>query len=394
MSRAPELPSCLVFSNRLVGDVPPDWLSDHFPALFHVCGDRGEFNRYLGAGPPGGWTLVLVDDKFFRRGEEWPHPAPEPVPPVVVLTDHGTGEISAKNFPGPNRVATCAWPGDKESLWNLLRLVFRQAETARRLEWDSRLHQEELRLAYDIQNLLFPARPPVRGELETWFVCHPLDKVNGDYFDYREYNDGLDFVLADVSGHGVPAAFIAVVLKMTFDFYFDPEREPRDMMEILDRVIFERSSRNFFVTGIYGRLDYHSWTLEIVNAGHHPPLFYHSRREAVTSGGRGGLPLGIFFDYEGQDKVPFGETIWQMGPGDAVLLFTDGLVEYSNPAGSFYGRDRLKSDFGGLARRGAREAGGELLKRLDGFGRGTRQVDDMTAVIFSRRGGDEPNHPG
>lgn len=208
--------------------------------------------------------------------------------------------------------------------------------------------QREMADLADIQRLLQPECPAIRG-LEFATHWQPAETAAGDYYDLMSLShviddfvdsgsDAFGALLGDVSGHGAGAAMEAVQLDAILRTYRgdEPPGGPAGALNYANRHFFSRRERAYFMTvfGVSGRPDRDE--LVYVCAGHPPAL--HRRDRVLTwlgVGDDGGIPLGIDRDYRWQS--------WTMSwlPGDALVLYTDGIVEARDQRGRMFGSERL-----------------------------------------------------
>ncbi len=242
--------------------------------------------------------------------------------------------------------------------------------------------EQQILIAREVQASLLPTDAPV---LPGWDIAGanlPAWDVGGDYFDYLPLPDGrLGLVIADVSGKGMPAA----LLMATFRAALRTEvRTPRPISAIIDEVhqtLVESMDSTRFVTAVYGVLDPRAATFTYVNCGHNPPILVRA------SGGSECLPtgrwaVGMF------DTAPVAPSTVALEPGDTLLLYTDGLVEGSDPALEDFGGDRLARIVSQASGVPAREI---ITRVLDAtrahFGR-AQYEDDVTLLVVKRLAGE------
>lgn len=255
-----------------------------------------------------------------------------------------------------------------------------------RLLKQNRMH-EDLRVAEQIQRSFLPrAQPQVPGYT---FHSHydPAYEVGGDFYDFIHLPDGrLAILIGDVSGKGVPAALLMARMASEMRVAALSEREPARVMSRVNRALLEMGHNDMFVTAIYAVLDPLRRHLVWCNAGHLPPYVRHARGpnrvvslEEVVS-----LALGILPD------TRYDEDSLELHANDAVVLFTDGVVESKNSQGEEFG-------FGRLAQLIAMTSQpGEILARVvDRVGQhvgGHTQYDDLTIVTLGYSGSSDSWH--
>jgi serine phosphatase RsbU (regulator of sigma subunit) len=193
----------------------------------------------------------------------------------------------------------------------------------------------ELQLARQIQRELLPDAIPKlqRCKLVTWYM--PLEETGGDFYHVQVLpDDRLNIFISDVSGHGLPAAFITSMIKISIDSISDC-KQPSEMLYHLNRLLLGKTATHF-VTAFNCILDLKNLTLQFANAGHvHPLLWQHDSGEIIALSSQGRL-LGVQSELNLKDSA-----IFPLQQGDKLLLFTDGLTEAFNHANEMYGDSRL-----------------------------------------------------
>lgn len=242
----------------------------------------------------------------------------------------------------------------------------------------------ELNIARDIQmNILPKGVPPLppRDRFDLHALIEPAREVGGDFYDYFPVDDDrLCFVIADVSGKGVPAAlFMAMsmtLLKATAREGLPPERVLAKVNEELSR----DNEVNMFVTLFCGILDTSTGELVFANAGHNPPLVLRSPGDVAFLKTVNGLALGVM------EGAPYRRESLRLEAGDALLLYTDGVTEAMDPADELFGDQRLHRAAEELAGKPLPEMTAGLLERVTAFAAGAAQSDDITIMAIRFRG--------
>ena len=272
----------------------------------------------------------------------------------------------------------------------------RQAQEAlARSEASLRVEQErlaqDLRAAATVQKLFLPQKAPRLDRVATAWRFWPCEYIGGDTFNlYLVGPDQLAFYIIDVSGHGVASALVAVSVhevlapqgRLSLGQKGPGEPlalAPARVMEYLARDYpVERFNKTFTI--FHGVLDAARGVLRYASAGHSPPLLLRAGGEMEALEGTGPL-IGLGGDF------PFEEKSLVLQEGDRLVLYTDGVVEYENPQGRFFGQERLRALL--LSQQAqslddALEAIGLALRR---FGQGRRQGDDVSLLGLEFRRG-------
>jgi serine phosphatase RsbU (regulator of sigma subunit) len=255
----------------------------------------------------------------------------------------------------------------------LVRQLVRQQ--AAELQARERLEQE-LQVAQLIQRQFLPRELP---ELTGWYVAtyyQPAKAVGGDFYDFIELPGGLiGLVCGDVTGKGVPAALVMATTHSILRGDAPQLVSPGKVLEHANNLLLHDIPPQMFVTCLYGVLDPATGRLRYANAGHNPP--YVHTGDGVVELRATGMPLGAMPDMTYEEKEA------TLGPGDTVLLHSDGLVEAHDPERKMFGFPRLAELVGGCP--GGPELIQLLLGELDGFtGPDWEQEDDITLVALQR----------
>ena len=197
---------------------------------------------------------------------------------------------------------------------------------------DKQSLEADLQLASTIQRGLLPQMSLGHGSWKSDFVYEPLGPVSGDYCDVIPLGDDLYFILGDVSGKGMAASLLMSGLRAIFHSLIPLGLELCDLMSRANRLLVDSSPANQFATLILGKAD-HDGELELVNAGHLPPILIKNGMKGELN--FAGLPLGMFAE------TPFTMNKIKLNRGDSLLLFTDGVTETVNEGGVEFGAKGL-----------------------------------------------------
>jgi len=239
--------------------------------------------------------------------------------------------------------------------------------------------ETDLGLAARIQKGLLPDSHLHHRGWEAVYHYQPASIVSGDFCDLIPSSNGdLYFVLGDVTGKGVAASMLMAHLQAMFRSLIPLGMALTELVEHASRIFCQSTLPTHYATLVCGRAAA-SGELEVCNAGHLPPLLISERR--VDEIAPTGLPLGAFCDEQ------FSTRRVRVEPGQAILLFTDGLTEARDPSGGMYGSDRIRDL--AFARRGIgpRELISHCLKDLSDFRREAPMGDDLTIMALHREPG-------
>lgn len=254
-----------------------------------------------------------------------------------------------------------------------------EAEEKKRLEEENRRMEQELHLARGIQMSLLPSRPLVAGPWEVHGLVRPAHQVGGDYFDYFPLDDQrFGVAIADVSGKGVPAALLMSNVQASLRAFCNGERPISAAIELVNQSVVRSASGGKFITLFYGEVDHRKGLLRFTNAGHNYPML-RGRDGAIQDLEQGGLLLGMFEDA----RYEMGEV--EFGPGDVLLLYSDGISEATDSRGNQFGEERLRSLWQSHGSLPAAELIGCVMSEVEKFRGSAGQSDDMTAVVVGPR---------
>jgi sigma-B regulation protein RsbU (phosphoserine phosphatase) len=236
--------------------------------------------------------------------------------------------------------------------------------------------ENEFEQARAIQTSLLPAAPPAFDDMDVAAFTRPASIVGGDVYDFLTLDaETLGIVIADASGHGLPAALQARDVVTGLRMGVERDLRLTRTVEKLNRVIHRSGLTTRFISMVFGELE-RNGNLVYVNAGHPPPLLLDESgvRELTVGGGL----LG-----------PYPDATYKMGfahldRGARLLFYTDGVIEAQSADGEMFGRERLERWLVDHANRTAEEALGTLVAALDAF-TGKRTHDDDVTAVYVRR---------
>ncbi len=251
-------------------------------------------------------------------------------------------------------------------------------ETARLYEMErSLIHmKEEVRLAARIQTDLLPRTSPAPVGYDIAGKSVPAQMVGGDYFDFMQMPEGrYGVTLGDVSGKGLPAALLMANLQATLRGQTLFGGSVRECIQRSNKLLAESTSPEKFVTLFYSVLDPGGRTLTYCNAGHDAPMLLRAGG-ATDRLATGGVVLSILDDYAYQEEtVPF-------GPGDLMVVYSDGISEAMNPADEQFGEARIAEVIGRERHRSAGEIIESIIAAVRAHAETAPQMDDMTLVVI------------
>src|SRR5947209_5141153 len=327
----------------------------------------------LRAAKTGGFDLILADLNYTRdttSGREGMDmlaslEAQGNTAPVIVMTAWGSVDLAVEAM----RHGACDFiqkPWDNN---RLLATIRKQAEPERR-------RHSELEIAANVQQKMFPRKLRRLESLDYAGHCVPAREVGGDYYDFLDGSDrAMGFVLADVSGKGVPAALLMANLQACFRSQ-PPELldRPSDMLRLVNKHFFESTTAERFATLFFGIYDDRTRRMRYVNCGHCPPLLLRATG-ALERLGPTATPLGAFVNWKCREA----ET--ELRSGDTLLLYSDGVTEAGIDGAEEFGEDRLAHALRVNQWQPAEALVQAIVEDVADFSAGSRS-DDVTVVAI------------
>jgi serine phosphatase RsbU (regulator of sigma subunit) len=229
------------------------------------------------------------------------------------------------------------------------------------------------------QRLVLPHTPPEWPEVAWGVHFEPLDPLGGDYYDFAQPDDNhIGILIADASGHGIPAAMVAIMTRMAFTEIGDKTIHPGEVLAAMNRRLLDMADERF-VTAFYGVLDRQTRRFTYANAGHPYPLRYVAKTQECEPLTARGFLLGIT-----PDEVYTERTV-DLEPGDRLCFFTDGVPDCRDERGEAFEQTRIRSTFQQLARGSASAIVAGLITAIRQFTGTAKQIDDSTLVIAELR---------
>jgi serine phosphatase RsbU (regulator of sigma subunit) len=238
--------------------------------------------------------------------------------------------------------------------------------------------QKELEIAEQIQTSILPRDVPHLSCLEIAARYLPMSAVAGDFYDFLTFErNHLGILIADVTGHGVPAALIASMLKVAFASQSAQASDPARVLTGLNQALCGKFE-DHFVTAAYLYADLDAKIIRYAGAGH-PPLLYANRSNGKAHAiEQNGLFLGMF------PEAGYSSVEMKLQPGDRYVLYTDGLPESKNASGEEFGLARCLKVLDSHPRLAAPALADQLLSEVSSWtaqGSVRLQEDDMTLIV-------------
>jgi phosphoserine phosphatase RsbU/P len=380
-----------------------DLLQHHLGKALHpkhfVCyfaGDGSKLIAECGNPPPGAETLssgLMTFGLLTLRGKSWDVPLPgeegmedlAPLAPIapeclVPILDHA-GQLSGLLVLGQRLSEEPYSSEDKRLLDSVASQAgiaienFGLAEKmAERLEVDRRVARD-MEIAREVQSRLFPQFLPPMKTLQYTGTCIQARVVGGDYYDFLDLGAGrLGIVLADISGKGIAAALLMANLQANLrSQYMVALEDPHQLLQSVNQLFFENTPEDSYATFFYADYDDANHCLRYANCGHNPPLLLRANGN-IEKLEPTATVLGLFRDWKCEVKNV------SIGPGDVLVIYTDGVTETPNESGEEFGESRLMAVVRSHSRAPANEVLSAILADVQKFGNGC-QADDLTLVI-------------
>jgi phosphoserine phosphatase RsbU/P len=194
---------------------------------------------------------------------------------------------------------------------------------------------EEMRAATRIQSLILPRATPKTESFQVAVRYAPMSAVAGDFYDLLEIRPGcIGIVVADVVGHGVPAALVASMVKVAVSAHRDVGTDPGKVLAGLNSTLCHAAQEQY-ASAVYVLLDEIAGIGCYSAAGHPPPLLWHRATQTIFRLNEGGLLLGV------RPAEEYAQTNFRVEAGDRLLVYSDGLVEAANAQDEAFGEARL-----------------------------------------------------
>jgi sigma-B regulation protein RsbU (phosphoserine phosphatase) len=248
------------------------------------------------------------------------------------------------------------------------RLYQRVTQQEQRLEHD-------LDMARDVQLRLLPPTPTRKPHAEFATRFLPARTIGGDLYDFLPYDDNcIGIAMGDVSGKAAPAALYAALISGIMRAATSQMLSPADMLKQLNDSLQERKMDAQYVTMLFAVWNDEKQTLQIANAGAVQPLF--CRAGQVETVEAEGFPLGMFKD------VSYEEFTLSTRPGDAIVFFSDGIVDAVNENEEMFGNERLVALVTSQLTNSAEGMVDAIYQELSAFQGGVERFDDETVVVL------------
>ena len=307
-------------------------------------------------------TRRIKEDKLLQRT------------PVIMLT--AKSDISSK-IEGIEYGADdyLTKPFNSKELLTRIKMLLKTRNYEIAIEKRNNEIEEELRIARLIQRRLLPHNIPDISGFRFHPTYIPMDKVGGDFYDFKENGNLIEIFIADVSGHGLVSAFISMIAKMAFDSIYD-KNSCTGVLCQLNKILCNSTVNSIYMTTFFCLVERESKKLKYANAGHFYPVVYRKNTGEFFELKAKGKPLGWFNDLE------LSEEEVQLNEGDRVVFYTDGITECMNVQNELFGENRFREFIRNNAEIEPVIFSGRLIDELKYFCNSDTFNDDLCLLVF------------
>ncbi len=298
----------------------------------------------------------------------------------ITLSKNGVEDAILVGYETPKRTGI----SDKiekiaSSLANENKKLLQQLEVSKK---SSEILQKEMNLARKIQHGIIPRDFPSLTNAEISAIYVPMDAVGGDFYDVFKFENSFGVIIADVVGHGIPAALVTSMTKVLSHTLsrriFSPKVFTASINNELNKLLLPGNFLTLFVL----HYDNSTNTIKFSSGGHLPQILYRKESHSVHLLQSTGPVIGIIPDSEYGEK-----TITDIKKGDRLIIFTDGITEAKNKKRELYGMDRLILSIKRHANKNIEDFKNALLDDIAAFAKGVKVDDDVSVIIVGFTGG-------
>lgn len=239
--------------------------------------------------------------------------------------------------------------------------------------------EKELDVAREIQRKILPSKNPDFENLSVSSVFIPAFEVGGDYYDFFEISkEKIGFIIADVSGKGISAAFIMAEIKGIFESLSQMIESPKEILVQANNILKSTLNKKSFVSALYGLIDMNEEVLYFSRAGHCPAILI--RNGEVNLFKPSGIGLGLTNSYHFKEHLE--EFKIDLKQNDNLIFYTDGITEAKNKELEDFGDERFIKILLNNADQTVEKISNEVIKEVTLFSKDHSQYDDITLVIL------------
>jgi len=239
--------------------------------------------------------------------------------------------------------------------------------------------EKELDVAREIQRKILPSKNPNVENLSISSLFIPAFEVGGDYYDFFELSKNkFGFVIADVSGKGITAAFIMAEIKGIFESLAKTIDSPKEILIKANEILERTLDRKSFISAAYGVIDKENESLTLARAGHCPVILV--RDNVVQNIRPSGLGLGLSFTEHFSETLE--EVKFDLKDNDLIVLYTDGITEAKNKELDDFGSEEFEKILLENSSKHVDEISNKVIREVSLFSQNIPQHDDITLVIL------------
>jgi PAS domain S-box-containing protein len=296
--------------------------------------------------------------------------------PVIMLTANAdlTGKISGLSRGADDYLVK---PFNPIELITRVASLLKNYEYQRMLVKRNREIESDLEVARLIVERLLPEHLPAISGYRSHVTYLPMDKVGGDFYDFRfdDRSGNLELFIADVSGHGLPGAFLALITKMALESVTGTMPTDR-VLGAINEVVRRSTVKSNYVTAFFGRIDTEHNVLRYSSAGHLPPILYRMKDEEFILLQTKGKPLGWI------DRIALEEKEIALSKGDRIIFYTDGITECINQEREIFGDEGFLDFIRQYRVLEPQEFSRQLIATLHKFASSDHFNDDLTMIVL------------
>ncbi len=242
---------------------------------------------------------------------------------------------------------------------------------------DKLIAKEELSVGKSVQKELTPENNHKIPGWEIWLYTNSANEVGGDLVDIIALDQNkYGITIADVSGKGLGAALLMAKLQTIIRAFAPDYNSIAELGKKINNAFYKDILPNSFASMVYFQITENTNLIEVLNAGHLPPLILSNGN--IKEMGKGNIALGLVEDFSYQTKSVF------LNDGDYLIAYSDGLTEARNIYGTFFGMERLKLYLQKMSNITAEQLGKKILNYINLFTEDAKKHDDLSIVIIKK----------
>lgn len=264
--------------------------------------------------------------------------------------------------------------------FNTIELLTRITSLLKNYEYQqiiSRRNEEienELEVARLLQERLLPSSMPEISGYHEHAIYIPMDKIGGDFYDVENRDGFLNIFIADVSGHGLPGAFLATITKIALE-NITVRASTNKVLYQLNNVILNHTVRSNFVTAFFAMIEINTNIMRYASAGHCSSILYRKKNDEFIDLTTRGTPLGWF------NNIRIEEKTIQLESGDRIVFYTDGITECNNLSTGMFEDANFKKIIKKYSSHKSDIFSRELMNELEAYNGSKSFEDDITMVV-------------